>query len=63
MKKISRIHLIKIENKKLNTKQLSNILGGSPSQCSCSCCYEGYGGSSSSDNGDFNIGWNYHSDC
>ena len=61
MKKLSRIHLMNMEKKKLSPKQMKNVLGGMPGVCGCGCCYQGSGGSSEADNGDANINSGYHS--
>ena len=50
-KKKIKLNLLSANN--LRAKQMNDLIGGSPS-CSCSCYYEGTGGSSTEANGNDN---------
>lgn len=56
MKKLSKIKLTQLNSAELEAKEQRLLLGGSSESCTCTCAYEGSGGSTRAVNGSSN--WN-----
>jgi natural product precursor len=52
MRRLKKLELVQLEGKELSQVGMKNVKGGWP--CSCGCCYQGSGGSSTANNADAN---------
>lgn len=60
--KIKRFKLTSMTSAVIKSKEMSSLIGGAGTDCSCSCYYENQGGSSTNDNKMANYAYGYDSE-
>ena len=59
--KIKRFKLTSMTSAVIKSKEMSSLVGGAGTDCSCACYYQNQGGSSTGDNKMANYAYGYHS--